>query len=126
MTSHHHNNNNNNTNNNININNNNNIDTGQTEISQALNYADYLSNLEHLRCRIDVLDMTSQPDDEFHHIMIYQEEATNFLCLKSLRDDGVVTMASCLIDMFCELGTTLIVSGRCREWARLVTLAMKK
>ena len=28
------------------------------------NYSEYMSSLEHLRCRIDVLDMSTQPDGE--------------------------------------------------------------
>ena len=47
---------------------------------------------------------------EYKHILIYEDNATNFLCLKPLRKSTPSAVSSALIDIFCELGSTLIIS----------------
>ena len=70
--------------------------------------------------------MTSQPDGEFDHILIYQDDVTKFSVLKPLQGKEPENVSNGLIDIFCTVGTTLIVSGRCTEFAHQVTREMRR
>jgi len=126
--------NNSNINNNNGFNNNNNInDYNNNDDFNNDNDFNSIESVSHLRCRLDIINMPwvenpSQQEQvtrgppmnpnedeedrrqEYKHILIYEDNATNFLCLKPLRKSTPSAVSSALIDIFCELGSTLIIS----------------
>lgn len=61
------------------------------------------------RCQVDLIDMQSQPDDQFQFIMVYQDYVTKFVQLRPLTSKKSNEVAKQLLDIFCIFGAPSII-----------------
>jgi len=85
-----------------------------------------MASLEHIRCRIDIIDMSSRCDGDYKHILIFQDDATKLMFLKPLQGCGACEISEAVIDIFCQFGCTLILSHRQHTFARQVSEYMQQ
>lgn len=61
------------------------------------------------RSQIDIIDLQSDPDGDFHFIFNYQDHLTKFVTLRPLRTKTAEEVALVLLDVFTTFGTPCIL-----------------
>lgn len=61
------------------------------------------------RCRVDLIDMQSQPDGPYRFIMIYEDCSTKFVQLRPLTSQSAGEVARHVLDIFCTFGAPSIL-----------------
>lgn len=80
-----------------------------------------LTNEMNSRCQVDLIDMQSEPDQEFRFILNYQDHLTKFTVLRALKTKTAEEVAYHLLDIFCLLGAPMILqSDNGREFANRI------
>ena len=80
-----------------------------------------ISNIMNSRCQVDLIDMQSQPDDDFKWICNYQDHLTKFVILCPHKTKQAVEVAFTLQDIFCVFGSpNILQSDNGREFANKV------
>lgn len=79
------------------------------------------------RCQVDLIDMQSQPDQDYRFIMVYQDHLTKFVWLKPLKTKTAKEVARNLISIFTVQGAPSILhSDNGREFANQIIQSLKK
>nr|CAI5848448.1 unnamed protein product [Callosobruchus analis] len=63
------------------------------------------------RCQVDLIDMQTKPDRDFHFILNYQEHLTKFTILKRPKTKTVEEVAYNVVEIFCMLGAPFILQS---------------
>ena len=78
------------------------------------------------RCQVDLIDMQSQPDGNFHFIMVYQDHLTKFMQLRPLTSKRAEEVAKQLMDIFCIFGApAMLQSDNGRKFANQMVSDLK-
>lgn len=73
------------------------------------------------RCQVDLIDMQSEPDQDFRFILNYQDHLTKFNVLPALKTKTAEEVAYHLLDIFCLFGAPMILqSDNGREFANRI------
>ena len=93
----------------------------KNKVRKSLVIKPIVSTALNSRCQVDLIDMQSQKDGEFRHILNYQDHLTKFVILKPLVTKQTIEVAKHLIEIFCLFGCPLILqSDNGREFASAV------
>ena len=70
----------------------------------------FVSNAMNSRCQVvDLIDMQSQPDEQYKFILNYQDHLTKFCVLKPLKSKRAEESHSNLWTLFCLLGSPHVI-----------------
>lgn len=73
------------------------------------------------RCQVDLIDMQSQPDNDFKFIFVYQDHLTKFVQLRALKSKRAEEVAYHLIDIFTIFGApSVLQSDNGREFSNRI------
>ncbi|XP_026464653.1 KRAB-A domain-containing protein 2-like [Ctenocephalides felis] len=73
------------------------------------------------RCQVDLIDLQTQPDDEFKFILNYQDHLTKFVVLRPLKSKTALEVANQLMDILSLLGAPFILQcDNGREFANRI------
>lgn len=73
------------------------------------------------RCQVDLIDMQSQPDNDFKFILVYQDHLTKFVQLRALKNKCAEEVAYNLIDIFTIFGApSVLQSDNGREFSNQI------
>lgn len=73
------------------------------------------------RCQVDLIDMQSQPDNDFKFIFVYQDHLTKFVQLRALKSKRAEEVAYHLIDIFTIFGApSVLQSDNGREFSNKI------
>lgn len=73
------------------------------------------------RCQVDLIDLQTQPDNEFKFILNYQDHLTKFVVLRPLKTKTASEVAKQLMDIFTLLGAPSILQcDNGREFANRI------
>lgn len=76
------------------------------------------------RCQVDLIDMQSQPENDFKFILIYQDHLTKFVQLRALKSKRANRVAYYLIDIFTIFGApNVLQSDNGREFSNQIVEA---
>ncbi|XP_050303513.1 SCAN domain-containing protein 3-like [Anthonomus grandis grandis] len=70
-----------------------------------------LTNEMNSRCQVDLIDMQSEPDQDFRFILNYQDHLTKFTVLRALKTKTAEEVAYHLLDIFCLFGAPMILQS---------------
>ena len=80
-----------------------------------------ISNIMNSRCQVDLIDMQSQPDDDFKWMCVYQDHLTKLVILRPHKTKQAVEVAFTLQDIFCVFGSpNILQSDNGREFSNKV------
>ena len=93
----------------------------KSKIRKGIVVKPIISNGMNCRCQVDLIDMQSQPDNNFKYILNYQDHLTKFCVLRPLKSKQAEEVAYHVLDIFCFLGSPHILqSDNGREFANSV------
>jgi hypothetical protein len=93
----------------------------KSSVRKSLVVKPIVSNDMNCRCQVDLIDMQSQPDGPYKHILNYQDHLTKMVVLRPLKSKTAEEVAYQLVDIFCDKGAPRVLqSDNGREFANKV------
>ena len=81
----------------------------KSKVRKSLVVKPIISNEMNSRCQVDLIDMQSQPDNDYKFIMNYQDHLTKFVVLRPLYTKATLEVAHEVVDLFCLFGNPPIL-----------------
>ena len=93
----------------------------KSKVRKSLVVKPIISNEMNSRCQVDLIDMQSQPDDDYKFLMNYHDHQTEFVVLRPLYTKATLEVAHEVVDLFCLFGNPHILqSDNGREFSSKV------
>ena len=93
----------------------------KSKIRKSLVIKPILSSQMNSRCQVDLIDLQSQPDQDFKFILNYQDHLTKFCVLRPLYTKTAQEVAQEVVEIFCLFGNPHILqSDNGREFSNKI------